>query len=90
MKRISLSICLLFTLSICTVFAQSGGPLFTNAIGVQAYTYRNSWAGGIIPVLDSIKALGITEMEGPNPNNISPEDFKIVKRKGYQHAFYRC
>jgi sugar phosphate isomerase/epimerase len=57
-------------------FAQTGGPLFTNAIGVQAYTYRNSFPGGVVAVLDSVKALGITEMEGPNPKNIGPEEFK--------------
>jgi len=83
MKRISLSICLLLTLSICTVYAQSGVPLFTNAIGVQAYTYRNSFPLGIVPVLDSIKALGITEMEGPNPKNITPQEFKkLLNERG--------
>jgi sugar phosphate isomerase/epimerase len=59
----------------CTL-AQDGKPLFTHAIGVQAYTYRNSFPGGVAAVLDSVKALGITEMEGPNPKNISPEEFK--------------
>ena len=75
MKKLSISLCLLFCACQSCIFAQSG-PLFTNAIGVQAYTYRNSWAGGVVPVLDSIKALGITEMEGPNPKGTSPEEFK--------------
>ena len=75
MKKLSISLCLLFCACQSRIFAQSG-PLFTNAIGVQAYTYRNSWAGGVVPVLDSIKALGITEMEGPNPKGTSPEEFK--------------
>jgi len=57
-------------------FAQDGKPLFAHAIGVQAYTYRNSFSGGVAAVLDSVKALGITEMEGPNPKNVSPEEFK--------------
>ncbi len=65
------------------VFAQSGSPLFTSAIGVQAYTYRNSFPSGIIPVLDSVKALGITEMEGPNPRNIGAEEFKkLLNERG--------
>jgi len=59
-----------------TFLPNSGSPLFTNAIGVQAYTYRNSWGNGVVPVLDTLKALGITEMEGPNPKSISAEEFK--------------
>jgi sugar phosphate isomerase/epimerase len=71
------SLCLLlFAMGLGISFAQSGKPLFTNAIGVQAYTYRNSFPSGVAAVLDSVKALGITEMEGPNPKNISPEEFK--------------
>jgi len=56
--------------------AQKARPLFTSVIGVQAYTYRNSFPAGVAAVLDTIKALGITEMEGPNPKNITPEAFK--------------
>ena len=57
-------------------YAQTSRRLFTAPIGVQAYTYRNSFPSGAAAVLDSVKALGITEMEGPNPKNISPEEFK--------------
>ncbi|HTI57855.1 sugar phosphate isomerase/epimerase [Mucilaginibacter sp.] len=56
--------------------AQKGKPLFTAPIGVQSYTYRNSFPTGVAATLDTIKALGITEMEGPNPKNTSPEEFK--------------
>ena len=81
MKKLSSSLLLIF--SIYAAFAQSGKPLFTNAIGVQSFTYRNSYASGIPVVLDSIKALGITEMEGPNPKGISPEDFKkLLSERG--------
>ncbi len=58
------------------VQAQNTPPLFTNPIGVQAYTYRDSWGHGVIPVLDTIRALGITEIEGPGPKIVSPEEFK--------------
>jgi sugar phosphate isomerase/epimerase len=78
-KKMKKSICILFSLFILCLnsgFAQTGSPLFTGAIGVQAYTYRDSWGKGVIPVLDTLKALGITEIEGPNPKNISPEEFK--------------
>lgn len=57
--------------------AQSGA-LFTAPIGVQAYTYRDSWGKGVVPVLDTLKALGITEIEGPGPNIVSPEEFKTL------------
>lgn len=56
--------------------AQKGKPLFTAPIGVQSYTYRNSFPTGVAATLDTIKALGITEMEGPNPKNTTPEEFK--------------
>ena len=75
MKKLSLSLCLLFALWQNHGFAQSGKPLFTNAFGVQMYTYRNSYANGLAAILDSVKALGITELEGP-PKDVSPEDFK--------------
>jgi len=58
------------------VMAQSGKPLFTAPIGVQTYTYRNSFSVGVTAVLDTIKSLGITEVEGPNPKNTTPEEFK--------------
>ncbi|WP_295677089.1 sugar phosphate isomerase/epimerase [uncultured Mucilaginibacter sp.] len=81
MKKLSIFFTLLFAFGICQSFAQS--QFFTNKIGVQAYTYRNSWANGIIRVLDSVKALGITEMEGPNPKGISPEEFKkLLNERG--------
>jgi sugar phosphate isomerase/epimerase len=56
--------------------AQSGKPLFTGPIGVQMFTYRNSYANGMAAVLDTIKSLGITEVEGGNPKNMTPEEFK--------------
>ena len=76
MKKFSTGLCLLFSLWQVNCLAQKGKPLFTNAIGIQMYTYRNSYANGVAAVLDTIKSLGITEVEGPNPKNISPEEFK--------------
>ncbi|MFI5137079.1 MAG: hypothetical protein ACHQIM_04575 [Sphingobacteriales bacterium] len=83
MKKLPVILCILFCMCFYNSFAQTGSPLFTGAFGVQAYTYRNSFPTGIIPVLDSVKALGITEMEGPNPENISPEEFKkLLNERG--------
>jgi len=55
---------------------QTSGGLFNKPFGVQAYTYRASFPNSVTATLDSVKALGITEMEGPNPKNISAEEFK--------------
>jgi sugar phosphate isomerase/epimerase len=83
MRKLSLILLLFAALHQTKSFAQTGKPLFTAAMGVQAYTYRNSFPTGIIPVLDSVKAVGITEMEGPNPKNISPEEFKkLLNERG--------
>jgi len=76
MKKISFFSCLILILGSSTAFAQSKKPLFTAPIGIEAYTYRNSFPINIAATLDTIKSLGITEMEGPNPKNVSPEDFK--------------
>ena len=74
MKRSALVLLTLIVSTFC--FAQKGKPLFTYPLGVQSYTYRASFPHSIVATLDTIKALGITEMEGPNPKNISAEEFK--------------
>jgi len=76
MKKNAFCLCLLSILGLGYCDAQSGKALFKHPIGVQAYTYRNSFPLNVAATLDTIKALGITEMEGPNPKNVSPEDFK--------------
>lgn len=82
MKKLSLYFCFFIAFGVCDAFAQSGKPLFTGAIGVQAYTYRNSW-GNVAATLDTIKSLGITEMEGENPKGVTPDEFKkMLKDRG--------
>jgi sugar phosphate isomerase/epimerase len=76
MKNITIICAVLFFFGLNAVLAQNKKPLFTAPVGVQAYTYRNSFPSGVAATLDTVKSLGITEMEGPNPKNISPEDFK--------------
>src|SRR5665213_3434312 len=76
MKRSICCFCIIFALWQGAAFAQSGKPLFPGPIGVQIFTYRNSYANGVAAVLDSIKALGITSVEGPNPKAATPEEFK--------------
>ena len=61
---------------------QKGKPLFTAPLGVQAYTYRDSWADPIA-VLDTIKSLGITEYEGGAIKGYSEEQTrKLLEERG--------
>lgn len=57
-------------------FAQSGKALYTNPVGVQAYTFRESWPKGIEATLDTIQSFGITEMEGGPLNGMSTEELR--------------
>jgi len=56
-----------------TVSAQK--PLYTAPLGVQTYTFRRSIGNDPAKVLDTIKILGFTEVEGGG-GRIAPEDFK--------------
>lgn len=76
MKKISFCVGFILILGASTAFSQSKKQLFTAPIGIEAYTYRNSFPINVAATLDTIKSLGITEMEGPNPKNVSPDDFK--------------
>lgn len=59
-----------------------GKPLFTAPLGMQSYTYRNSWDNAIA-VLDTMKMLGITEFEGGNIKGYSDEETrKLLEERG--------
>jgi sugar phosphate isomerase/epimerase len=55
--------------------AQQGKPLYTAPFGVQLYTYRMTFPKNAVGILDSIKMLGITEVEGDG-GRIAPDDFR--------------
>jgi sugar phosphate isomerase/epimerase len=74
MKKTSILLSLLM-LSIY-ITAQNEKPLFKAAWGVQTYTFRNMFPKNILATLDTIKMLGFTEVEGGNPNGMSPEAFR--------------
>jgi len=57
-------------------FSQTGKPVYTNPIGLQAYTFRGSWGKGIEATLDTIKSLGVTEMEGGPLSGMSVEELR--------------
>jgi hypothetical protein len=86
MKKIicSLSVMVVLGLGAADSFAQKGKPLFPQAPGMEAYTYRESFKKDVAATLDTIKALGITELEsGPNPNGLTPEAFrKMLDERG--------
>ena len=75
-KTIILVSLLLMVLLRQATFAQSGKPVYTNPIGLQAYTFRGSWPKGIEATLDTIKSLGVTEMEGGPIKGMSTEELR--------------
>ena len=50
-------------------------PLFTAPIGLQTYSFRRSIGKDPAKVLDTIKAMGITEIEGFS-QRLTPQEFK--------------
>ncbi|TLU99235.1 sugar phosphate isomerase/epimerase family protein [Dyadobacter luticola] len=56
------------------VFSQK--LVYTNPIGLQAYTFRGSWDKGIEATLDTIKSLGVTEMEGGPIKGMATEELR--------------
>lgn len=79
MKRIPnyLFLAVLLVLTAPAAWAQKGKPIFPQAPGMEAYTYRHSFKKDVAATLDTIRALGITELEsGPSPNGMAPEAFR--------------
>lgn len=64
-----------------TSCAQKPKPLFENLIGIQAYTYRASFPKNVVQVLDTIKSLGITEMEGFDLKGVNPDTLKKLMQE---------
>ena len=50
--------------------------LFTAPIGLQTYTFRRSIGKDPAKVLDTIKMMGITEIEGGGGGGLSLQEFK--------------
>ena len=60
------SIFLLFLLPIGSLSAQNKDVLFPQMPGMVSYTYRNNFQKNVAATLDTIKVLGITDMEFSN------------------------
>lgn len=79
---ILLGFALLFTAIVTDAFAQKG-KLYSFPIGMQAYTYRASFPKDVAATLDTLKALGITELEGGAQKGTTPEEFrKMCEERG--------
>lgn len=62
--------------------AQSGKPLYTAPLGVQAYSFRKSFPVDVAKTLDTIKMMGFTELEGGG-GRMPPEEFrKMCEERG--------
>jgi len=72
MKKLILAI---FTIIIISEFATAQQPLYTAPLGVQTYTFRRSIGTDPVKVLDTIKRLGFTEIEGGG-GRMHPSEFK--------------
>ncbi len=58
-----------------TALAQSGKPLYTAPLGVEAYTFRKSFPIDVAKTLDTIQMMGFTEIEGSG-GHVPPANFK--------------
>ncbi len=66
---------LLIAVLLFTGTAMAQKPLFTAPLGVQTYTFRRSIGTDPAKVLDTIKMMGFTEIEGGG-GRMLPQDFK--------------
>jgi sugar phosphate isomerase/epimerase len=72
MKKLILAI---LTIIIFSELATAQQPLYTAPLGVQTYTFRRSIGTDPVKVLDTIKKLGFTEIEGGG-GRMHPSEFK--------------
>src|SRR5688500_1747642 len=74
MKKVFLSVIAIIAFATSeTSSAQK--PLYTAPLGVQAYTFRKSFPIDVAKTLDTIKAMGFTEIEGGG-GRMNPLEFK--------------
>ena len=70
------AICLALLLSVNLRSVAQKGAVYTNPLGLQAYTFRGSWPNGIEATLDTIQSLGIKEMEGGPIKGMTTEELR--------------
>ena len=81
MKKLVILILLLGSIS-HVIFAQKGKSMFPptdqNKLGMVSYTYRNSFSKDVGATLDTIKALGITNIEFSNLFKRTAKDIRAL------------
>ncbi|SDL32709.1 sugar phosphate isomerase/epimerase family protein [Kriegella aquimaris] len=91
MKRIGylLSLCLVFLVATGDLWGQSGKPLFPETPGLVSYTHRKSFEKDVAATLDTIKSLGITDMEFSNLFGASPNALRdMLDDRGIKCSSY--
>ena len=66
MLKINHLLIIVLLLNMNTIFAQKSKQLFPQKPGMVSYTYRNSFAKDVAKTLDTLKNLGITDIEFSN------------------------
>jgi sugar phosphate isomerase/epimerase len=62
---------------------KKGEPLYTAPVGLAPFTFRKSFPNGVAATLDTIKAMGFTEIEGGGGRDMSPEEYrKLCDERG--------
>ena len=83
MKKSISFIGLLIAILLCNEIVSAQKPLYTAPLGVQTYTFRRSIGNDPAKVLDTIKMMGFTEIEGGGGGRMSSEEFKkLCDEKG--------
>ena len=91
MKRILylLGLGLVFLIGTGDLLGQPGKPLFPETPGLVSYTHRKSFEKNVAATLDTIKSLGITDMEFSNLFGASPNALRdMLDERGIKCSSY--
>ncbi|NIJ52477.1 sugar phosphate isomerase/epimerase family protein [Dyadobacter arcticus] len=84
--KILLLLALTFSMSSNLLFAQKGKQLFPQTPGMVSYTYRSSFSKDVALTLDTLKALGIKDMEFSNLFKRTAADIKKLLDERDMHC----
>ena len=76
------TLCLLLILSTGMTTLAQKKALYSFPLGIESYTFRNSFPKNIVKTLDTVQRLGFTEYEGGS-YGMDPQAFKkLCKERG--------
>jgi len=82
MKNLKLFVIFLL-IGLSSAYAKKGKPLFPQTPGMVSYTYRTSFAKDVAATLDTLKTMGITDMEFSNLfKRTAPEIRAMLDERG--------